>query len=74
VAEIKQKSDKVWFYTLWGQDNDVWRIEWQVRKSVLKEMDIITFDDLKTLIDARLHSSPFSEIKQDFYNHLDLYF
>lgn len=50
VAEIKQKSDKVWFYTLWGQDADVWRIEWQVRKPVLKDMDIATFDDLKKQI------------------------
>jgi len=47
VAEIKQKSDKVWFYTLWGQDENVWRIEWQVRKQVLKGMDIHTFDDLQ---------------------------
>jgi hypothetical protein len=50
VAEIKQKSDKVWFYTLWGQDKDVWRIEWQVRKPVLKDMDITTLDDLKKQI------------------------
>lgn len=50
VAEIKQKSDKVWFYTLWGQDENVWRIEWQVRKEVLKDMDINTFDDLKKQI------------------------
>lgn len=46
VSEIKQKSDKVWFYTLWGQDKDVWRIEWQVRKEVLKDFSIATFDDL----------------------------
>lgn len=50
VAEIKQKSDKVWFYTLWGQDEDVWRIEWQVRKAVLKDMTIATFDDLRNQI------------------------
>lgn len=50
VAEIKQKSDKVWFYTLWGQDENVWRIEWQVRKPVLKEMDIKTFEDLQKQI------------------------
>src|ERR1035441_6770631 len=50
VAEIKQKSDKVWFYTLWGQDENVWRIEWQVRKEVLKDLDIVTFDDLQEQI------------------------
>ena len=47
VDEIKQKSSKVWFYKLWGQDKNVWRIEWQVRKDVLKSFDIKTFDDLK---------------------------
>ncbi len=33
VAEIRQQSNKVWFYTLWEMDQDVWRIEWQVRKA-----------------------------------------
>lgn len=47
VAEIKQKSDKVWFYLLWKQDKNVWRIEWQVRKNELKKFGIVTFDDLK---------------------------
>lgn len=47
IAEIKQQSDKVWFYLLWGQDKDVWRIEWQVRKPILKMFDIRTFEDLK---------------------------
>lgn len=47
VAEIKQQSDKVWFYLLWEMDENVWRIEWQVRKPVLKRFGIATFDDLK---------------------------
>jgi hypothetical protein len=47
VAEIKQKSDKVWFYLLWEQDENVWRIEWQVRKTILRQFGIITFNDLK---------------------------
>lgn len=47
VAEIKQQSSKVWFYLLWEQDENVWRIEWQIRKPVLKRFDIITFDNLK---------------------------
>jgi hypothetical protein len=47
VAEVEQQSDKVWFFTLWGQDRDVWRIEWQVRKDVLREFGIVTFEDLR---------------------------
>jgi len=47
VAEISQQSDKVWFFILWGQDKDVWRIEWQIRKTILKRFDIKTFKDLK---------------------------
>lgn len=47
VAEINQQSDKVWFYTLWGEKEDVWRIEWQVRKSILRNFGISSFDNLK---------------------------
>jgi hypothetical protein len=47
VAEVEQQSDKVWFFTLWGQDRDVWRIEWQVRKDVLRQFSITTFEDLR---------------------------
>jgi hypothetical protein len=47
VAEIKQQSDKAWFYVLWGGlDQGVWRIEWQVRKVVLRNFGIKTFNDL----------------------------
>ncbi len=47
IAEIKQQSEKAWFYELWGGlDEDVWRIEWQVRKEVLRNYGIKTFDDL----------------------------
>jgi len=46
VAEIKQQSDKVWFYVLWGRESDVWRIEWQLRKSILRRFDIKTLGDL----------------------------
>jgi hypothetical protein len=47
VAEVEQQSDKVWFFVLWGQDRDVWRIEWQVRKDVLREFGITTVEDLR---------------------------
>ena len=47
VAEIAQQSDKTWFFSLWGRDSDVWRIEWQVRKQALKRFGIYTFADLR---------------------------
>ena len=46
VAEIKQQSDKVWFYKLWGRNSDVWRIEWQLRKAILRRFGIKTVSDL----------------------------
>lgn len=46
VAEIEQQSGKVWFYYLWAQDKNVWRIEWQARKEVLRRFGIRTFADL----------------------------
>lgn len=45
-AEIAEKSAKTWFFDIWGQDHDVWRIEWQVRKDRLRTIGIRTFDDL----------------------------
>ncbi len=47
VAEIQQQSDKVWLYLLWGRDTNVWRIEWQVRKPVLRDFGIRTLADLQ---------------------------
>ncbi|MGB7540764.1 MAG: hypothetical protein WBM28_01960, partial [Burkholderiales bacterium] len=47
VAEIQQKSHKTWFFTLWGQSECVWRIEWQVRKALLRRFGIRTFEDLQ---------------------------
>jgi hypothetical protein len=44
VAEIKQQSAKIWFHELWGQEEHVWRIEWQVRKPVLKKFWIRTVE------------------------------
>lgn len=48
VDEIIQKSGKVWFFDLWERDTDVWRIEFQIRKEVLKDYGIIAFEDLIT--------------------------
>jgi hypothetical protein len=47
IAEIRQQSAKVWFHELWGQDEQVWRIEWQVRKPILKAFLIRTFVELQ---------------------------
>lgn len=47
VAEIRQQSAKVWFHELWGQNDHVWRIEWQVRKPILKRFWIRAFADLQ---------------------------
>lgn len=50
VAEIEQQSDKAWFFILWGENKDIWRIEWQVRKDILKTFGIVTFQDLQERI------------------------
>ena len=47
IAEIEQQSSKAWFYELWGQEEGVWRIEFQVRKERLKRGGVRTIDDLK---------------------------
>ncbi|MEQ9446599.1 MAG: hypothetical protein RJS98_13620 [Rhodospirillaceae bacterium] len=46
-AEIKEKSQKTWFYDLWEQTENVWRIEWQARKTLLKRFGLKTFEDLE---------------------------
>ena len=48
-AEIAEKShDKTWFYPLWGdQQDNVWRIEWEIRKAMLRLKGVRTFTDLR---------------------------
>lgn len=46
VDEIAESSAKTWFFDLWGCRENVWRIEWQVRKEWLRRFGIRTFDDL----------------------------
>ncbi len=47
VAEINEKSQKTWFFDLWGGVlENVWRIEWQVRKEPLRRFGIRRFADL----------------------------
>ncbi len=54
VAEIEQQSQKVWLFDLWGQREDVWRVEWQVRKEVLRRFGISNFADLEARLKALL--------------------
>lgn len=47
IAEIAQQSHKTWFFGLWeGVCEDVWRIEWQVRKALLRQFGIRTLKSL----------------------------
>ncbi len=46
VDEIAESSAKTWFFDLWGCRENVWRIEWQVRKEWLRRFGIRTFGDL----------------------------
>jgi hypothetical protein len=55
VAEIRQQSEKVWFFALWGEESDIWRIEWQIRKSVLKAFSIKSFAELEQRRGNLLH-------------------
>lgn len=47
AAEIQEASQKTWFHELWGGVTaNVWRIEFQVRKDVLRRFSIRSFQDL----------------------------
>lgn len=45
--EIEEASHKTWFHALWSADQNVWRIEWQVRKQFLKFMGLESIADLQ---------------------------
>jgi len=45
-AEIKEASGKTFFYQLWGQSEDVWRVEFQLRGEGLKASGIKKIADL----------------------------
>lgn len=47
VAEIEEESQKTFFHELWGQRENVWRIEAQVRRNRLRAAGIATIADLK---------------------------
>ncbi len=46
VDEINEVSQKTWLFDIWGRDQDVWRIEWQVRKDYLRLLGITSFSSL----------------------------
>lgn len=50
TLEIK-KTKKTWFNDIWenagwNKDKDVWRVEFQLRREVLKEFGLLTLDDV----------------------------
>lgn len=47
VDEINEQSQKTWLFKLWGMEQDVWRIEWQVRKDQLRKLGISSFETLE---------------------------
>lgn len=50
--EIQRNPLKTWIKEIWGEANpvDVWRIEFQLRRTVLREMGVETVDDLITKV------------------------
>jgi hypothetical protein len=46
-AEIEDASKKYWMWLFWqGEKENIWRVEWQVRKDTLKRFGLRTFEDL----------------------------
>lgn len=45
--EIVESSGKYWLYLFWQeQTENVWRVEWQIRKETLKRFGLRTYEDL----------------------------
>lgn len=44
--EVKEQSGKYWLHSLWGYQEDVWRIEYQIRKDTLREFGISSLANL----------------------------
>jgi len=47
VKEILQQSGKGWFFELWGQEENVWRVEFQLRGPKLKDYGIRNIATMK---------------------------
>lgn len=51
------KSSKQWFKTIWlengwNSSKNVWRVEFQIRRKVLKELKILNFEDIQKNIES----------------------
>jgi hypothetical protein len=48
-VEVKKEGTKLWFLDLWQRESneDIWRVEFQVRRPALKQFGINSLDDLK---------------------------
>jgi hypothetical protein len=45
--EVEEASAKYWLHLFWqGETENIWRVEWQVRKEILKRFGLRTFQDL----------------------------
>jgi len=55
VAEIQQQSSKHFFFDLWGQKENVWRTEFQVRRERLKLAGINKISDIADFQGDLLH-------------------
>ena len=55
VAEISQQSSKHFFFDLWGQKENVWRTEFQVRRERLKSAGINKIADISDFQGDLLH-------------------
>lgn len=46
--EVNKKGTKLWFIPLWGieENKDVWRVEFQLRRTVLRQFSIYKLEDL----------------------------
>ena len=57
LLEIMTKLDKLWMFDVWGigsvgQEHTVVRVEFQIRREALKELIMITWEDLKADLPA----------------------
>ncbi|MAT13857.1 MAG: hypothetical protein CMJ46_01140 [Planctomyces sp.] len=52
AVETLKHSHKLWFLDIWQVDEcrDIWRVEFQLRRTALKEMSVDSIDDLESRI------------------------
>lgn len=49
--EVQKINTKLWFLSLWGKESfaDIWRLEFQLRRGILKQLGVETLEDLERL-------------------------